>query len=187
MGPRFVLEAGFLVLLAVVVGFAELDAWVIVLVMAAGWVLVSLIEYFAWRQTLAYATAGPYMAPAEPALMQEERVDEVAPPPPPPPPPAPPAEEATMVAPPEDAPAEPEDTPAVEQAPDEAQAHAAETGAAVEEPKAEEPEEAQEFRAEPQRASHRLEPLQPRPRRRWVVFGPRERPPAPGQGDAEKQ
>src|SRR4029453_10229156 len=55
VGPRFVLEAGFLVLLAVVVGFAELSPALIVLVMALGWLLVSLIEYFAWRQ----APAGP--------------------------------------------------------------------------------------------------------------------------------
>ena len=188
MGPRFVLEAGFLVLLAVVVGFAELDPWVIVLVMAAGWVLVSLIEYFAWRQTLAYATSGRYVASPEPAFMQEERVEEAAPPPPPPPPPAPPAEEATMVAPPSDAP-EPEEAPAEDQPPDEAEAHAADPGTAVEEPEAEaaQPAEPEEFRAEPERSPHRLEPLQPRPRRRWVVFGPRERPQAPGPGDAEEQ
>ena len=50
-GPRFVLEAGFLVLLAVVVGLADLDPLLIVLVMLVGWILVSLIEYFAWRQS----------------------------------------------------------------------------------------------------------------------------------------
>ena len=47
------LEAGFLVLLAVVVGFADLDPPLIILVMTVGWLLVSLIEYFAWRQTQA--------------------------------------------------------------------------------------------------------------------------------------
>ena len=55
VGPRFVLEAGFLVLLAVVVGFAELSPALIILVMALGWLLVSLIEYFAWRQSRAIA------------------------------------------------------------------------------------------------------------------------------------
>ena len=50
-GPRFVLEAGFLVLLAVVVGLADLDPLLIVLVLLVGWILVSLIEYLAWRQS----------------------------------------------------------------------------------------------------------------------------------------
>ena len=50
-GPRFVLEAGFLVLLALVVGLADLDPLLVVLVMLVGWILVSLIEFFAWRQT----------------------------------------------------------------------------------------------------------------------------------------
>jgi hypothetical protein len=181
LGPRFVLEAGFLVLLAVVVGFAELDAWLIVLVMAAGWVLVSLIEYFAWRQSLAYATDGRYAASAEPAVVHEEVVEDIAPPPPPPPPPAPPAEEATMVAPVAERPEEaevPEEASSDEQGPAEANAPAeAETT-----PAETEPEEPKEFRAEPERAPHRLEPLQPRPRRRWVVFGSRERPPTPGDG-----
>jgi hypothetical protein len=91
VGPRFVLEAGFLVLLAVVVGFADLSPWLIILVMALGWVLVSLIEYFAWRQAQAVAL-GRYEAPPG--------VEEVAPPPPPPPPapaPQPAAEEETVV------------------------------------------------------------------------------------------
>src|SRR5689334_8993359 len=47
--PRFTVEAIFLILLAVGAGFADLRAIVIVAVMAGGWLLVSLIEYFAWR------------------------------------------------------------------------------------------------------------------------------------------
>jgi hypothetical protein len=165
VGPRFVLEAGFLVLLAVVVAFAELDPWLIILVMALGWLLVSLIEYFAWRQAQA-ASLARYEAPPAPA------VEEVAPPPPPPPAPAeltPPAEEETVVAPPaaESAPAEPE--PA--------------------EPEPVEPEASGEeaptmFQAEPeQRIAHRLEPLQPRPRRKWILFGPYERRPEGGSDE----
>jgi hypothetical protein len=36
---------------------------------------------------------------------------------------------------------------------------------------------------------HRLEPLQPRPRRRWILFGPYERrsePPAEGDREEER-
>jgi hypothetical protein len=46
---RFVVEAAFLILLAVGVGVADERPLVIVAVMAAGWLLVSLIEVAAWR------------------------------------------------------------------------------------------------------------------------------------------
>ena len=46
---RFAMEAAFLVLLAVAAGFADLRAWVIVLVMAGGWLVVTLIEALAWQ------------------------------------------------------------------------------------------------------------------------------------------
>jgi len=159
LGPRFVLEAGFLILLAVVVGFADLSPALIILVMAVAWLLVAMIEYFAWRQ-------GPRLAgtrrdaavaaepAAPPASAHEEVVEEVPPPPPPPAPPAP--DEETMVG----------STP----------------------PSAEEPERPAEFlAAPPERERYSLEPLQPRPRRRWVVFGPRERPEAPPEGTSEEE
>jgi hypothetical protein len=49
-GLRFVLEAGFLIALAVAAGFAELSPTTIVLVMAAAWLLVAVIEWLAWRE-----------------------------------------------------------------------------------------------------------------------------------------
>ncbi len=55
------LEAGFLILLAVVAGLAELRPALIVLVMAVGWLLVALIEYFAWRQSPDFATIQRYV------------------------------------------------------------------------------------------------------------------------------
>jgi len=45
---RFVVEAAFLILLAVGVGVADERPLVIVAVMAAGWLLVALIELAAW-------------------------------------------------------------------------------------------------------------------------------------------
>src|SRR5919204_661256 len=50
LGPRFALEAGFLILLAVGLGLADKDWVVILAVMGAGWVLVSLIELIASRR-----------------------------------------------------------------------------------------------------------------------------------------
>jgi uncharacterized protein (DUF58 family) len=161
LGPRFVLEAGFLILLAVVVGIADLSPALIILVMAVAWLLVAMIEYFAWRQGPGFSRVTRQEAVAErpPAPLQEEVVEDVAPPPPPPPPPSsppPPSEEETIIAP----------------------AEASEA----------EPERPAEFRVEPQeRARYSLEPLQPRPRRRWVVFGPRERPDAPPEGASEEE
>jgi hypothetical protein len=42
------------------------------------------------------------------------------------------------------------------------------------EPDAQEPVQSSEFEVE-ERARHHLAPLQPRPRRRWIFFGPRQR------------
>jgi hypothetical protein len=50
-GLRFVLEAGFLIALAVVAGLADLSPTTIVLVMGAAWLLVAVIEWLAWRES----------------------------------------------------------------------------------------------------------------------------------------
>src|SRR3954451_298171 len=47
--PRFAIEAGFLILLGVGAGIADLRSQVIVALVAGGWVLVSLIELSVWR------------------------------------------------------------------------------------------------------------------------------------------
>ena len=49
-GPRFALEAGFLIAVAIAAGFAELSATAIVLVMAAAWLLVCLFELAVWAE-----------------------------------------------------------------------------------------------------------------------------------------
>jgi cytoskeletal protein RodZ len=48
---RFVLEAAFLIVLAVAAGLAELSPTTIVLVMGAAWLLVAVIEWLAWRES----------------------------------------------------------------------------------------------------------------------------------------
>ncbi len=149
------LEAGFLILLAVVVGLADLSAALIILVMAVGWLLVALIEYFAWRQTAGFPAMQRYATEeaAPPAPVHEEVVEDVAPPPPPPPPPTPPPADAeTIVTPPQ------ADPPPAEV------------------------EEVKEFHSQ-HLILHSLEPLQPRPRRRWIIFGPHVR----REGDREEE
>jgi hypothetical protein len=170
IGPRFVLEAGFLVLLAVVVGIADLDPLLIVLVMLVGWLLVSLIEYFAWRQTQGAALRR--LDPAPVAVMEDEVVEDIAPPPPPPPPPEP-------------APAVDEDTivpPAAAERPTEPMADEPEApkDAPVEQPAG--------FMAPTERRmAHRLEPLRPRPRRRWILFGRHDRRESPVEDDRDEE
>src|SRR5512133_206585 len=166
LGPRFVLEAGFLVLLAVVVGLADLDPWLIVLVMAVGWLLVSLIEYFAWRQARGVTLRRFEPAPSE-AVAQESVVEDVPPPPPaaPPPAPDPPDEEETVVQ-----PAASEEKETIAEA-DERVSAARRSFADVE---------------EEDRKRHRLDPLQPRPRRRWILFGPYERSETAAEDEREE-
>jgi hypothetical protein len=59
--PRFAIEAGFLILLGVGAGIADLRAGVIVALLAGGWVLVSLIELAIWRAE--GRTVAPHMPP----------------------------------------------------------------------------------------------------------------------------
>jgi hypothetical protein len=56
-GLRFVLEAAFLIVLAVAAGLAELSATTIVLVMGAAWLLVAAIEWLAWRESPVFTRA----------------------------------------------------------------------------------------------------------------------------------
>lgn len=188
LGPRFVLEASFLVLLALVVGLADLDPMLIVLVMLVGWILVSLIEYFAWRQSQSVVMRG-----FEPAFagvgMSEMAVDDAPPPPPPPPAPAPspPPEEETAVEPPaaeSEPPAEPAE-PEKPAEPEQPKEEAASAPAAEEAAPAQESEETAFATADEKRIAHRLEPLQPRPRRKWILFGPYKKPDASAEDDNE--
>ena len=180
------LEAGFLVLLAVVVGFADLSPALIVLVMLVGWLLVALIEYFAWRQAhgvplrpVADGPAGPVEDDVvEPAPIVHEEVADVAPPPPPPEP----AAERPPEPPPEPAPVPEEETIVQTPAASEQTETVAESDARVSAARrsfAEAEEEA--------RVRHRLDPLQPRPRRKWILFGPYQRPEAPAEDDREEE
>ena len=54
LGPRFVVEAGFLILLAVGTGLADLAPRTIIIVMAVAWALVALLEWLAWRDRAVY-------------------------------------------------------------------------------------------------------------------------------------
>jgi hypothetical protein len=57
LGPRFALEAAFLILLAAVAAYARLDAAAIILVMAGGWLIASTFEVLAARRERLYPGA----------------------------------------------------------------------------------------------------------------------------------
>src|SRR5438309_2360214 len=60
LGPRFAIEALFLVVLAVAAGLAHLRPLLIVVVMSAAWAIVALLEWALWREGPA-----PYLRPYE--------------------------------------------------------------------------------------------------------------------------
>jgi hypothetical protein len=70
--PRFAIEAGFLILLGVGAGIADLRPSVIVALLAGGWVLVSLIELSVWRAEARTTVPRMPPAPAESAEAEPE-------------------------------------------------------------------------------------------------------------------
>ena len=72
--PRFLIEAGFLILLGVGSGLADLRRSVIVAVLAGGWLLVSLVELAVWRAQA--RPVAPFVPP--PPRPAPERVQEPA-------------------------------------------------------------------------------------------------------------
>src|SRR3954470_3768281 len=94
-GSRFALEAGFLILLAVLAGLADLRWQAIVLVMGIAWLLIALLEWAFWRDAPrlppmprgSAAWAPPIVEPTPPAPRPAA----------PPPPLLPPREDATRI------------------------------------------------------------------------------------------
>jgi hypothetical protein len=100
LGPRFVLEAGFLIVLAAVAAYARLDAAEIILVMAAGWLLASIFEVLAARRERRYpgATWERRAETGEPTTAAPEQPEEAGASSSPPPEPTPAAPEDAAVA-----------------------------------------------------------------------------------------
>ena len=84
--PRFTIEAAFLILLGVGAGYADLRPAVIVALLAAGWILVVLIELAIWRSQ---SRSVPSATPGEPVSIEDEADPELEPEPEPELPPAP--------------------------------------------------------------------------------------------------
>jgi hypothetical protein len=147
LGPRFAIEALFLIALAAGVAYADLSRKWIAAVMAGGWVVVALLELTADR---IWAAAPPWRRP-----------DYFAAPMPRAEPAAPPAPAAEPARGPEPKP-RPEPEPEPVAAADEPEA--ATVIAQRPEPPAQEPEAAD---AGEERPRPKLEPLDAKPKRRW--------------------
>jgi hypothetical protein len=177
------IEWGFLILLSVGAGIADLRPLLIILVMAIGWVLVVLVELLAWRARPAYVVTEPVEeAPPEPAAPPPQVAETLPPAPPPAKEPSTESRPAARVSPTYDfeferpAPAEEQTEVVAPQRPG-AVPHGEPAAVAVakederraldpDDPYAPAPERAV-LRESDQRVVHRLEPLKPRPRRRW--------------------
>jgi len=153
LGPRFAIEALFLIALAVGVAYADLSRKWIAIVMAGGWLIVALIELTAER---IWATAPPWRRPDYYAAPAPRREPVAAPP-------------APVAAKPKPAPqASPEPEPVAE-AEAEPEPEAATVIEPPERPDLEpEPEPEPEPQLEPIPTPRpKLEPLDAKPKRRW--------------------
>lgn len=70
LGPRFLIEAGFLIAVAVAAGLARLDAIWIIVVMAGAWLLMAAIEWGISRIRRPSAAAAPAVVSTEPPAVQ---------------------------------------------------------------------------------------------------------------------
>src|SRR5205814_710682 len=80
LGPRFAIEALFLIALAVAAAYADLASKWIVIVMAGGWLVVALLELSADR---IWAAAPPWRRPYYVPVSTPRAETAAAPPPPP--------------------------------------------------------------------------------------------------------
>jgi hypothetical protein len=77
VGSRFLIEAGFIIAVAVVAGFERLSTWSIIAVVGSAWIIVAIVEIVVWaRQVVARQ---PRMV--EPAATEFALPAEVPPPP----------------------------------------------------------------------------------------------------------
>jgi len=78
VGSRFLIEAGFIIAVAVIAGIERLSTWWIIAVVAGAWIIVAIVEIVVWtRQVVAQQphvveSAAPAFLPAEPVRVRVE-------------------------------------------------------------------------------------------------------------------
>ena len=71
VGSRFLIEAGFIIAVAVIAGIERLSTWWIIAVVAAAWIIVAIVEIVVWaRQVVARQpqAVGPEVSESPPAV-----------------------------------------------------------------------------------------------------------------------
>ena len=130
VGSRFLIEAGFIITVAVIAGIERLSTWWIIAVVAGAWIIVAIVEIVVWaRQTVASepqavepleADAQAFVAPPTVQVGEQPVVETHREPSPEPEPetrPEPPRVVAVPPPPPEEPDAEPEQKPEPEPEP----------------------------------------------------------------------
>jgi hypothetical protein len=77
VGSRFLIEAGFIIAVAVIAGIERLSTWWIIAVVASAWIIVAIVEIVVWARQV--VVRQPHVV--EPSELQPEPPEFVAPPP----------------------------------------------------------------------------------------------------------
>jgi hypothetical protein len=77
VGSRFLIEAGFIIAVAVIAGIERLSTWWIIAVVASAWIIVAIVEIVVWARQVVARQPGP----VEAEVPDETAPTVVAPPP----------------------------------------------------------------------------------------------------------
>ena len=67
VGSRFLIEAGFIIAVAVIAGIEQLSTWWIIAVVAGAWIIVAIVEIVVWARQVAGRRPGTVLPAPEAA------------------------------------------------------------------------------------------------------------------------
>jgi hypothetical protein len=79
-GPRFLIQAGFIIAVAVIAGIADVGTWSIIGLVAGAWIVVALVEIGLWVRHATTRRAAPEPLPPPPVVVRAEPVPTPEPP-----------------------------------------------------------------------------------------------------------
>jgi len=69
VGSRFLIEAGFIIAVAVIAGIEQLSTWWIIAVVASAWIIVAVVEFVVWARPVMARRPLPVVAEAPDAAV----------------------------------------------------------------------------------------------------------------------
>jgi len=69
VGSRFLIEAGFIIGVAVIAGIEQLSTWWIIAVVASAWIIVAVVEFVVWARPMMAHKSFPVVAEVSDAAM----------------------------------------------------------------------------------------------------------------------